>query len=156
MLKIIGLGNELYGDDGIGSKIVSKLRQYAHQIPAELIYAGNDGFIVLDCLLQPEPVIIIDCARMGKKPGSIKKFKSGQIQAGWTSDFISLHGLGLGEILTLVKELGRDAEYTIIGIEPKTVAFNTDLSEEISRKIPAVIDLVMEEIEKYDKKSINH
>jgi hypothetical protein len=44
----------------------------------------------------------------------------------------------------------------VIGIEPKSIVFNTGLSTEISRNIPAIIDLVREEITNYAKKSINH
>jgi hydrogenase maturation protease len=152
MLRVVGLGNELYGDDGIGSAVLRHLQTF----PVELVDAGNDGFKLLDYLLQAEPLLVIDCARMGKSPGSVCKFLSGRIHPGENCDLISLHGISMGEILVLARELGWSGECTIIGIEPKSIAFNTGLSAEVSGSIPAVIDLVMEEVEHYAKKSIDH
>ena len=156
MLKIVALGNELYGDDGIGPAVLKTLHNEVDGT-AELILAGNDAFILLDHLLKQDPLVIIDCARMGKSPGEILKFRSGQIQPRWlAAEGLSLHGFSIGEILTMAAELGCATESTVIGIEPKSILFNTGLSAEISQKIPAIIDLVMEEIKNYAKKSIDH
>jgi len=156
MLKVIGLGNELCGDDGIGPVILNELRRQVHQVPVDLIHAGSDAFIVLDYLLQPDPVLIIDCARMGRKPGAIAKFRATQIQPPWINNSISLHGFSMGDVLKMARDLGYTTECMIIGVEPKILDFNTGLSDEVSRNIPAIVQLVMEEIKKYAKKSIDH
>jgi hydrogenase maturation protease len=156
MLRIVALGNELYGDDGVGPVVLNELRKQVGVDSAELINAGSDAFVLLDYLLKTDPVIIIDCARMGKEPGAILKFRTSQIQPQWISNNLSLHGFSIGDILTMARELDSSAESVIIGIEPKSIVFNTGLSAEISRNIPAIIDLVREEITNYAKKSINH
>jgi hydrogenase maturation protease len=156
VLKIIALGNELYGDDGIGPAVLCALRQKVTETSARLVQAGGDAFILLDHLLMQDPVLIIDCARMGKKPGDILKLRVGRLQPQWMANGISLHGFSIGEILKLARELGSSAESMVIGIEPKSIEFNTGLSAEISQRIPAIIDLVMEEIKNYAKKSIDH
>jgi len=156
MLKIIALGNELYGDDGIGPAVLDELRNRMGDTYTDLINAGNDAFILLDYLLRADTVIIIDCARMGKKPGEILKFRTSQMIPQWISNLISLHGLSVSDVLALARELGWSADCVIIGVEPKSIVFNTGLSEEISRTVPAIIDLVMEEVKKYAKKSTNH
>jgi hydrogenase maturation protease len=156
MLRVIALGNELYGDDGIGPVILNELRQQIGDTSADLINAGNDPFMVLDYLLKADPVLIIDCARMGEKPGVILKFCTSQVQPQWISNLVSLHGLGISDVLTMAGELGWSSECVIIGVEPKSIVFNTGLSAEIRGTIPVIIDLVMEEVKKYAKKSINH
>ena len=64
MLKVIGLGNILRGDDGIGPAIIQNLEQSGNSFQIRPIDAGSDAFTVLDHLLGSEPVLIIDCARM--------------------------------------------------------------------------------------------
>jgi hydrogenase maturation protease len=112
--------------------------------------------VLLDHLLQKDPVVIIDCARMGKKPGDVLKFRTSRILPQWISNNLSLHGFSIGDILTMARQLNNSTESVVIGIEPKSIVFNTGLSTEISRNIPAIIDLVREEITNYAKKSINH
>jgi hydrogenase maturation protease len=156
MLRIIALGNELYGDDGVGPVVLDELRKEDVADSAELINAGSDAFVLLDHLLQKDPVVIIDCARMGKKPGDVLKFRTSRILPQWISNNLSLHGFSIGDILTMARQLNNSTESVVIGIEPKSIVFNTGLSTEISRNIPAIIDLVREEITNYAKKSINH
>jgi hydrogenase maturation protease len=156
MLRIIALGNELYGDDGVGPVVLDELRKEVGVNSAELINAGSDAFILLDYLLKKDPVLIIDCARMGKEPGDILKFRTSQMQPQWVSNNLSLHGFSIGDILAMARQLDSSAESVVIGVEPKSIVFNTGLSAEISRNIPAIIDLVREEIKNYAKKSTDH
>ena len=156
MLRIIALGNELYGDDGVGPAVLNELRQEVSAGSVELINAGSDAFVLLDYLLKTDPLVIIDCARMGKQPGDILKFRTSQIQPQWLSNNLSLHGFSIGDMLAMARQLDSSAEGVVIGIEPKAIVFNTGLSAEISRNIPAIIDLVREEITNYAKKSIDH
>ena len=74
MLKIISLGNELRGDDGIGPRVLEQLTKIKHPIPIRFINAGADAFIILEHLVDSDPVLLIDCAKMGKTPGSVNKF----------------------------------------------------------------------------------
>jgi hydrogenase maturation protease len=156
MLKVIGLGNELCGDDGIGPVVLNELNHRIRPMPVDLINAGSDAFIVLDYLLKSDPVLIIDCARMGRKPGEIMRFRTTQIQPPWINNSISLHGFSIGDVLKMASDLGRTADCVIIGIEPKILEFNSGLSEEVRQNIPAIVQMVMEEIKKYAKKSFDH
>jgi hydrogenase maturation protease len=156
MLRVIALGNELYGDDGIGPAVLRQMQSRVRRESVDLIDAANDALILLDYLVKGDPVVLIDCARMGRNPGEVLKFRSGRLQPPWLSGLLSLHGLSIREVLELARELGWSGECVIIGIEPKAVAFNSDLSAEISRNLPAIVDLAMEEINKYGEKSIDH
>ena len=71
MLKIIGLGNLLRGDDSVGPVIIQKLQKLTLSIPMELYEIGMDALAILEHLIGSEPILIIDCAKMGKKPGEI-------------------------------------------------------------------------------------
>ncbi len=73
---------------------------------------------VLDHLLQPDPILIIDCARMGKKPGEVAGSPWIQSRLRQTDQLISLHGFSVSEIYRLATKLGSVAPAGVFGIEP--------------------------------------
>jgi hydrogenase maturation protease len=111
---------------------------------------GSDAFTLLEYLLHPEPILIIDCARMGKTPGSVIKISAEDIASYHTEVGISLHGFSLAEIYQLAKSVGTVSKMTIIGVEPKNIEFNTGISKEVEKSIPAIIKMVREEAKKYE------
>lgn len=149
MVKVISLGNQLRGDDSIGPLVVEQLRKIETPVPLCLIDAGSDAFRLLEHLIDEEPVIIIDCAKMGKKPGQAIKFKVADSEFKPIEKSISLHGFSFSEVLAMAGNIGKIADCTIIGIEPKSIDFGKELSEEVKLSIPAIINMVIEEAKKY-------
>ncbi|MCF6268798.1 MAG: hydrogenase maturation protease [Melioribacteraceae bacterium] len=152
MLKIIGLGNSLRGDDGIGPVIINQLADYNFADNADnviLINAESDIFIILEHIIEGEPILIIDCAKMGLTPGSVKKFEINKKTISTVDKFISLHGFGFGEIYNMALKMGSAAPCKIIGVEPKSIEFNSPLSDEVRNCIPQIINLVNEEVCSY-------
>jgi hydrogenase maturation protease len=155
MLKVIALGNSLRGDDGIGSMVLDLLRQQVNNSDVLLLDTGSDPFTLLEQLIQPEPVLIIDCARMGRQPGDVVKFRIDQSNLAWADEAISLHGFSLAEVYQMAQKLGPVAGCQIIGVEPKSIAFNQKISPEVKNSIPVVLQMVNEEISINEKQN-NH
>ena len=151
MLKVVALGNSLRGDDGIGIAVLDELKKNRVAQKVVLLNIGSDAFTLLEHFIQTEPILIIDCARMGKSPGDVAKFRVDQTNLAWANDLVSLHGFSLAEAYQMAQKLGNVVDCHIIGIEPKTIEFNKDISPEVRQSIPVVIQMVMEEIEKYEK-----
>lgn len=156
MLKVIGIGNILCGDDGIGPVIIQQMEKEAAPDFIKLIDAGSDAFTILDQLLQPEPVIVIDCAKMGSKPGSIHMVSVKDSDYIDKNLGISLHGFSLAEVWQLAQSIGKTGDFSIIGVEPKKIEFNSGLSEEVKNSIPTVVKIVVEEAKKYAEKDSHH
>lgn len=156
MLKILGMGNLLRGDDAIGSIIISELEKKILPLPVELIDIGSDVFSLLQHLVNNDPMLIIDCAKMGKLPGQVIKFNIEDTDFKNKDEAITLHGFSFAEIYKMAGMLGRNAKTDIIGIEPGSLAFNNQLSKEVNQSIPLIIQMVIEEIKKYAQKNINH
>jgi hydrogenase maturation protease len=156
MLKVIGLGNILRGDDGIGPVIIETLEKRKISDPVQLCDAGSDAFRILDHLLGTEPVLIIDCARMGEKPGTVQKIIAKEIDLIPEEVGMSLHGYSLAEVWQLAQSIGAEKDLTIIGIEPEKIQFNSTLSDVVKKSIPTIIKMVEEEAKKYAKKDSHH
>ena len=156
MIKVIGLGNKLRGDDGIGPLLIEELEKQNLDSSFKLMDVGADAFTVLEHLLEKEPVIIVDCARMGKEPGEIVKIPLDTEKLGVADGSISLHGYSLAEIIKIAENTGLVAKGSIIGIEPEAIEFNTDLSPIVAGKLSELVKIVIEEANKYGKENHNH
>jgi hydrogenase maturation protease len=60
----------------------------------------------------------------------------------------SVHQVGILEVIHLSELVGRTPETTIIGVEPKSLAMGLELSPEVAEKLPKVIEVVLEEVER--------
>jgi len=156
MLKVIGIGNLIRGDDGIGPIIIHDLEKSFRSQLCILVDAGVDAFTVLEHLMQPEPILMIDCVKMGKKPGEIRIFDIDQMNISKFDSVISLHGFGFAEIFKIAQALGSIPKCTLIGVEPKTIDFNKNLSKEVEQSIPSILNLVIEEAKLHGKKNPNN
>jgi hydrogenase maturation protease len=156
MMTVIGLGNRLRGDDGIGPHVIEALTYMKNDDEFHLIDAGSDAFTVLDHLLRPQPLLLIDCALMGKEPGEIGLFPLSVEVTPAATGAISLHGYSLAEVIHLASQTGELTHGSIIGIEPQTIEFNQGLSAKVKEKVPEIIALVKKEISRYGKENTHH
>ncbi len=149
MLKVIGLGNLLRGDDCVGPVVVREIAEGVHAASMQAIDAGADAFILLEHLLGSEPVLIVDCADMGLNPGQFVKFEVTEANLKQLSSSISLHGFSFAEVYQMARKMGRPAPCTVVGVQPKTIDFNSTMSFEVRQNIPLIIDAIVEEAKKY-------
>lgn len=152
IIRVIGIGNPMAGDDAVGSHIIRKLVE--HRISGvELIDAGLVGLDLLDLLEGVKKVIIIDAFRRGGKPGEVVRLvlpeDLEQISAfAWESVMPSTHFIGLGEALTMGNVLGILPPYLIIfGIELGQTEIGMGLSGNIYPAIESVTSQILLELE---------
>lgn len=137
MTVIIGIGNSLKGDDGVGPYIVSSLKSQVPSLETQLIDAGTvpENYIQTIIDKNPENIIIIDAIDFGGNPGDIKWFK--RINSANIS--ISTHNMPPELFIDLItRETG--AEVTVIAIQPKGLKFNTPLSTEIKKSADRLVE----------------
>ena len=139
-LLILGVGNELKCDDGVGPFIVNNLDEKDNVIciNAKTVPENFTGKIRKE---QPSHVIIVDACLMGGEAGDIKIVdKDDFVNIG-----ISTHSMSLSYF---VKYLERDNDFKIIfvGIEPETMEFGEELSEKIEKTAFYFINLLKEDI----------
>lgn len=146
-IAIIGVGNILLKDEGIGVRVVQHLENtYVFPPGIALIDGGTAGPHLLDIFNHYDDCIIIDAVRGGGKPGTIYKFYSDQIASDPVTN-LSIHQTGIAEVLSLARLLGKEPRVTFIGIEPHDIsAWGMELSPAIEQKIPDVIALVLREL----------
>jgi hydrogenase maturation protease len=142
---VLGVGNILMRDDGVGVHAVQALAD-AYELPANLrVVDGGVGglgllgeFADLDCLL------IVDAVRNGGVPGSIHHLGPEHIQPR-RGLFISAHEVGMAELLAAAEFSGRLPETQIIGVEPlDTETVGLEISLLLRSALPQVVAAIVD------------
>ncbi len=136
-IVVLGLGNPLMADEGIGVCLLERLRRQADRYPeVEFIDAGTGGMSVLHWIEGRRKAVLIDCAFMGDAPGTIRRFTPDQVRSNKILAHQSLHEADLLHILALADRLGQGPEEVVIfGIEPAAVEPRHELSGLLVEKI---------------------
>jgi hydrogenase maturation protease len=148
---ILGLGNPLRGDDGIGPCLVEALTH--HNLPEGVtaLDGGTGGWDLLRLLERWERVVIVDAADVGREPGEYVRFKPDDVHLTGTSDPLSLHHAGLSEVLALADALALDLpEMVIFGVQPAEIGWREGLSPAVASILSALVDAVLEEVKGED------
>ncbi len=130
-IVVLGLGNPLMADEGIGVDLVERLSQEAARYPAvDFIDAGTGGMAVLHLIEGRRKAILIDCAYMDEAPGTIRRFTPDEVRSRKVLAHQSLHEADLLRILQLAEQLGQLPEQVVLfGIQPVVVEPRQGLSD---------------------------
>ena len=146
-ILILGLGNILLGDEGVGVRVIEQL--FSHPFPDEIevIDGGTAGYELINFFEGKEKVIIVDAVKTDDTPGSVYKMDLSIVQEDETVQ-LSLHQIGLKNVFKMASMMDLNPEVTLIGIVPKDYQdYNIGLSEEVEKAIPLAIETVLKEIE---------
>lgn len=145
---VLGIGNLLMSDEGIGNRLVEHFLENCDRYPAvEFVDAGTAGMSLLHLLDGRRKAIIIDCAFMDTEPGTIRRFKPDDVQSVKKLAHQSLHEADLLKIIDLAKQLGQCPESVVIfGIEPEKVEPGQQLSKRLSAKVNDYLRLIGKEL----------
>ena len=145
---IVGVGNRLLGDEGVGLHIIDNLSKIPMPSHVNIIDCGCDLLSLTAYLNKPQKIVIIDAIRAGGKPGEIYRFDYNKLPT-TKGETQSGHQIGTIDVLRLLKSVYpvmADSEIILIGVEPKMLELSTDLSQEVRGSIADVTRLVIEEI----------
>ncbi len=145
LVKIIAVGNALYGDDGVGSEILRLLRGMSEFNSCKLIDGAIDAFGLIDQFSNADHIIIIDAAKMGEIPGTVKTFDVNDASLLIQMDHLSIHGISLAEAFEIARVIGAMPKHiTIVGIEPESFAISEGLSKTVTKSIPQAVSRLIE------------
>ena len=140
---ILGIGNILQSDDGVGIHIVNHIAQHI-ELPddVEAIDGGTAGFDLVPLLRGREKIIIVDALRVDDEPGSIYRFKPEDARK---SRAFSAHEVGIIEVIDMLRLLGENPEIEIIGVVPEDIdTLDMHISPSVRRSIPHAIIQIMD------------
>ena len=142
---ILGIGNILLKDEGIGVHVIREMREIDLPDGVELVEGGTSSLDLPLYIKEAQKLIIIDAFQGGKSPGTIYRCTPEDLMAKRERP-TSLHDVGPLEAFQMAKRLGYKPATVIIGVEPAAIEWGMDLSPKITGKMTKIIDAVLKEI----------
>ncbi len=146
---VIGLGNILRCDDGIGIKLLEVLRGKWQDRGIVLQDFGILSFDLAHHIEKYSKVLLIDAIDAGLEPGALKIFQLPDVRLGFQEKKLSSHELSLSDLLRLCEMLGVKADIYIAGIQVKDVSYGLVMTEEVEAAKPRIIDGINSFIESW-------
>lgn len=143
-ILIVGIGNLLYRDDGIGAWVIQEMKKMELPDHIELLDMGTSTMDLIYHLEGMRKLVVIDAMKAGGRPGTIYRSKPEDLLPKEEQP-VSLHDIGLLETLDMAKKKGMEIETVVIGVEPEILDWGMELSETVKMKIPALIEAVLKE-----------
>lgn len=141
---VVGLGNILMKDDGVGVHAIWALQHKILPASVDIIDGGTSPDIVF-LVEGAKKVILVDAASGGGEPGTVYRLSLDDVSE--RTAYLSVHDIGLVESLKMLERLtGKTLDVLIIGVEPAIVAAGTELSPELERRLPDIVDFIEEEL----------
>ncbi len=145
-IVVLGVGNLLLSDEGVGVHVANRLMEIPLPSEVEVIEGGTDGFSLMDVVMRADSLIVIDAVKGGAPPGSIYRFDIEDCSHYLDFYKTSVHQINILEVINLSKLIGHTPKTTIIGVEPRSLEIGMELSPIIQAKIPKIIELIFSEL----------
>jgi hydrogenase maturation protease len=147
-LTVIGLGNDLRGDDGVGLYVARGLRR---RVPpgVRVVEAASDPLLLLEVWRGTEHAIVVDAMRSGAPPGTIARLAIADgADATLVASTRSSHSFGLAEAVALAGALGRLPSHLVIfGVESAAFEHGAPMSPAVRRAADLLVERIGAEID---------
>ncbi|MEA4855457.1 MAG: HyaD/HybD family hydrogenase maturation endopeptidase [Solidesulfovibrio sp.] len=146
-ILILGVGNILYTDEGVGVRAVERLLEtFDFSDNVTLMDGGNLGMRLMQPLMESDYCIVLDAVLGGDAPGTIYRFTGEDLRKSLAFKD-SMHQSDLVDTLIYCELVGKRPETVVIGMEPfdfKTMA--VELSPTVADRLPAMLDVALKEL----------
>ena len=137
-ILVLGIGNILLGDEGVGVAVVEHLKTQPDLPPdVDFLDGGTGSLVLLEPMLEARRIILVDATADGSPPGTIQR-----IVPRFSTDFppsLTAHDIGLRDLLDSFYLLGETPEVVLYAI---TIAWPQDMIVSLSAEVEASVPLV--------------
>ena len=152
-ILVLGIGNLIMSDDGIGIRVVQRLLE-GYSFPAEVrvIDGGTLGLDLLPMLEGVERLLLVDAVDTGADSGNIVRISGAEIPRAMKSK-LSPHQAGLQDLILLAELQGHlPGEMVLLGVRPEKIGIGLTLSEQVASCLDPLVALALEELERWGVK----
>ena len=146
-ILVLGVGNLVMTDDGVGVIVVQRL-QREYQLPAEVdvMDGGTLGLDILPRLENIERLIVVDALETGKAPGTCVRLANNEIPLALETK-LSPHQMGLKDLLSVSLLIGHaPQEMVLIGVQPDCIEMGTELTPVVEEQVDVMLAAVLREL----------
>lgn len=143
---VLAIGNVLLSDDGVGAKVLQRLRG-APGVPADarLVDGGTMSFPLVGEFQDCSGLVVVDASRLGAPPGTVRRFDGDAMDRQLSRSGRSVHEVGLADLLDIARLGGQmPPRRALVGIEPACVDWGETLSPPVQAAVPRAATLITE------------
>lgn len=145
---VLGLGNTIMGDEGVGVHVVRALEQHTLPEGVECLDGGTGGFILLEPLEQADRIVLVDAAADGNPIGTVSR-----TTPRFSSDYpptMTAHDIGMKDLLDAFYMRGaqRDVVLYTITIDPRQ-PISLELSSEVAKAAECAVTQILDELRQH-------
>ncbi len=139
---VLGIGNSLLTDDGVGVHAVRGLRKAVADDNIDWIDAGTVNFPLLNYLNGAKALLVIDAAELHAPPGTVRVFFGSEMdEIVGTGQHGSVHEAGLADLMTMARFDGcLPAHRALISVQPQRTSWGVDLSPPVAGALPGICE----------------
>lgn len=149
-IGVLGIGNVLMGDDGVGPYTV-KLLEARHEFPkqVEVQDVGTPGLGITSVFSEYDAIILIDAVSAKKNPGEVKLYRKDELVQVPLKPRVSPHDPALVEALLFAELSGKcPKEVLLVGVVPEACELGCGLSAAVQAGVETAIGAVLTELER--------
>lgn len=149
-ITVLGLGNLLYSDEGVGIHILPLLEERLSQYEnVEVIEGATDGMRLLGTIEETDYLIVVDAVNAGKEAGTIITLVDDEIPA-YFGIKMSIHQLGFQEVLFAAKIRDKCPKQMILfGIQPASLDLGLQLTKIVETQLPDLAEKVVQQVKNW-------
>lgn len=144
---ILGLGNVLLGDDGIGPLALARLeRDYRFPPEVRLVEGGTLGLALLDEVARAEHLILVDAVATDEVPGTLVRL-DGQLVRDAVRERLSVHQVGVADLLDAARLVGcYPTSVVLLGLVPESIGLHLGRSAAVDAALSELVSAVALEV----------
>ncbi|GGJ58908.1 hydrogenase maturation protease [Anoxybacillus voinovskiensis] len=147
-ITILGIGNLLYSDEGVGIHALPLIEEQLSSFEnVDIVEGATDGIKLLGLVEDSDYLIIIDAVNAGKEAGTIIQLVGDEIPA-YCGIKMSIHQLGFQEVLLAAKMRETyPKQIVLFGIQPASLELGIQLSPTVQVQLPELVKRVVQQIQ---------
>lgn len=137
---VLGVGNVLMGDDGLGPMVAAALRREPGLLPAGTLVldGGTQGLMLLPLLDGHRALLVVDAVDMGPWAGAVTVLRGSACEGALGQRF-SVHQVALADLLAAARLTGFAGEVSVVGVRPQRVDAGLGLSAAVMAALPEAL-----------------
>jgi hydrogenase maturation protease len=152
-IVVLGIGNILLGDDGVGIHCVRRLQAEHLELTEDIEFldGGTLSFTLAGYMEMTNHLIVIDAAQLQEAPGAIAVLENAEMdQFIHRNKKSSVHEVSLLDLLAITQLAGHVPQHrALIAIQPQCIVWSETLSEPVSRAVPKACEQALHIIERW-------
>ena len=150
-ILVLGIGNLIMSDDGIGVRVVQLLAErYRYPAGVTILDGGTLGLDLLPRLEGVEKLLVVDAVETGQPAGTLVRMAGEEVPVVLETK-VSPHQMGLKDLLAVAMLQGfAPREMVLWGVQPALIELGTELSEAVAARLEPLVGKVLAELTRWD------